>query len=100
MPSYQVTVAHELGQEAALARVGRFLDDVQRDYATHISDVRGAWTGNQLAFAFRASGLAVSGTLVVVEKSVHVAGPLPLAAVLFRGRIEQTIRDELQKLLS
>jgi Putative polyhydroxyalkanoic acid system protein (PHA_gran_rgn) len=100
MASYSVLVPHDLGQTTARARVERFLDDVQRDYAAHVSDVWGKWTENCLQFDFDVSGLAVSGMLVVEESSVHVSGPLPLAAALFRGRIEQTIRDELRRLLS
>jgi putative polyhydroxyalkanoic acid system protein len=100
MPSYSVSVRHELGQEPARARVERFLDSVQRDYAAHISHVSGEWAENRLDFRFLVSGLNVSGTLVVDESIVRVAGPLPLAAALFRGQIERTIRDELERLLS
>jgi hypothetical protein len=100
MPSYQVAVAHQLGREAARSRVETFLESVQRDYAAHISNVQGGWTGDALQFSFTATGLPISGTMLVDESAVQVSGPLPFAAVLFRGRIEQTIRDELQKLLS
>ena len=37
---------------------------------------------------------------MVAQQSVEVSGSLPLAAALFRGQIERTIRDELQRLLS
>ena len=100
MPSYQVSVPHQLGRDAARRRVEQFLEAVQRDYAAQISNVQGAWTGDQLQFSLVAMGLAIRGTMVVEESAVQVSGPLPLAAALFRGRIEQTIRDELQKLLS
>jgi Putative polyhydroxyalkanoic acid system protein (PHA_gran_rgn) len=99
MPSYQVTVPHQLGQDSARSRVETFLESVQREYAAHVSNVSGEWSGNGLAFRFLASGLNVSGTLVVEESLVVVTGPLPLAALFFRGQIERTIRDELQRLL-
>ena len=99
MPSYQVSVPHQLGQDAARLRVAAFLESVQREYAAHVSDVNGEWSGNGLAFRFLASGLNVSGTLMVQESFVEVTGPLPLAAMFFRGQIERTIRDELQRLL-
>jgi len=100
MPSYRVSVQHDLGQAAARQRVEAFLDTVRRDYAQSISNVGGQWTENRLAFQFVTSGLSISGMLVVEETLVEVSGPLPLAAVLFRGRIEQQIRNELQRLLS
>jgi len=100
MASFSVTVPHELGQEAALARVTNFLEEVRRDHADRVSDVRGEWKGNALEFAFTASGIPVSGNLAVEDQAVRVSGPLSFMAAMFRGRIEQTIREELQKLLS
>ena len=100
MPSYSVSVQHELGQAAARQRVEAFLETVLRDYAQSISNVDGQWTENRLAFRFVTSGLNISGMLVVEDTVVAVSGPLPLAAVLFRGRIEQQIRDELGRMLS
>jgi len=89
-----------LGQEAARARVDRFLETVQQDYAEYIGNASGAWTDNQLDFRFLASGLNISGNLVVAQARVDVSGSLPLAAALFRGQIERTIRGELERLLA
>jgi len=100
MASFHVSVPHAIGCEAALVRVQQFLDLVRQDYAAHIGDVRGEWRENRLDFGFSATGLPVKGTLVVEENAVHVSGPLPLAALFFRGKIEQTIRQELEKLLA
>jgi hypothetical protein len=100
MPSYHVSVPHDLSQDAARARVEEFLNAVQRDYAQHVSHVSGEWEENRLSFRFATSGLNISGTLNVEETAVEVSGPLPLIAALFRGRIEQQIRAELAKLLS
>jgi hypothetical protein len=100
MPSFNVSVPHELGQATARARVEQFLDAVQRDYAEHVRNVSGEWQENELNFRFVTSGLKISGSLAVEESVVEVSGPLPLVAVLFRGKIEQQIRAELAKLLS
>jgi hypothetical protein len=100
MASFNVSVPHELGQESALARVTIFLEQVRRDHADRVSDVRGEWQGHLLEFTFTASGIPVSGNLIVEEQTVRVSGPLSFMAAMFRGRIEQTIREELQKLLS
>ena len=100
MAAYNVTVPHGLEPDDARSRVERFLDQVQREYAAHVSDVNGQWHGNALQFGFVTTGLKINGTLVVHEEHVHVSGPLPLMAAMFRGRIEQTIREQLEKLLS
>lgn len=99
MSGYNVSVPHRLGREAALARVQTFLDQVRHNYGDDVSDVSGQWTEHRLDFGFAARGLAVRGTLLVEDHAVHVSGPLPLAAMFFRGRIEQQIRQELEKLL-
>jgi hypothetical protein len=100
MASFHVSVPHELGANAARGRVEQFLESVRRDYAAHISEIGGAWSDDRLDFRFQTNGMPISGALVVKEALVEVSGPLPLMASLFRGRIEQTIRDELRKLLS
>jgi hypothetical protein len=98
--AFDISIPHRLGREAALARVQRFLEDLRQSYSHEISDLCGQWDDNQLDFSFAARGLTVQGRLVVEESFVRVAGPLPLAALFFRGRIEQTIRQELEKLLA
>jgi hypothetical protein len=100
VPLYQVVVGHELGRESARRRVERLLERAMAQYAAHLSDATGDWTGDELEFRFVASGLGINGKLVVEETQVSVAGPLPLAAAFFRGRIERMIRDELERLLA
>jgi len=100
MPSYKVSVPHDLGQATARVRVEQFLEVVQRDFAEHVRNVSGEWEENRLSFRFVTSGLNISGMLAVEETAVEVSGPLPLVAALFRGKIEQQIRTELGKLLS
>ena len=100
MGSLQVSVPHRLGQPAALQKVQGFVDALQSRYAVHLSDVRGQWDNNRLAFNFRAGGAAIEGTLVVEEQRIVVTTSLPLAAVLFRGAIESAIRDEARRLLT
>jgi len=100
MPSYRVAVSHALDQTTARERVDGFLESVQRDLPAHVSDISGAWEGNRLSYRLTVSGLGISGTLVVEESQVEVSGPLPLAAMFFRGQIERTIHADLTRLLS
>jgi hypothetical protein len=100
MVPLNVSVTHCLGQPAAIDRVQQLLDRLQREYAGQISDVRGQWDDNQLKFGFSVSGLPIDCKLTVQESDVSVSSDLPLAAALFRGKIESWIRDELRGLLS
>ena len=72
MPTYNVSVPHDLGRAAARVRVEQFLDAVQRDYAEHVRNVSGEWEENQLRFRFVTSGLNISGSLLVEENQVGV----------------------------
>ena len=100
MPGFATSVKHQLGTTAAVQRLTTLQERVCRDYGDRLSDVRGQWQENTLHFGFTIYGMAIQGTLVVQEETVSVTGKLPLAAALFRGQVEKTIRDELLKLLS
>jgi hypothetical protein len=45
-------------------------------------------------------GFTISGKLTVQDKLAKVEGQLPLAAAMFRGRIEESIKSEMQKELA
>lgn len=99
MAGFKVLVPHALGQQAAQERVSLFLESVRQKYAADISNLRGEWEENCLQFGFTTVGMPISGMLVVEEQHVQVSGPLPLMAMMFRGKVEQTIRGELERLL-
>jgi len=100
MPSFATSVSHKLGAAAAAERLKSFLEGVRRDYGDKLTDARGEWQGNTLHFGFTVYGMAIQGTMEVGDASVNVNGKLPLAAALFRGQVEKSIRDELVKELS
>jgi hypothetical protein len=58
------------------------------------------WDGNMSKFHFSAMGFPVSGTLTVKASQVEISGNLPFAAMLFKGKIESTIKDHAEKLLA
>ena len=99
MAALNLSVPHCLGQAEAQVRLERFLDNIRQQHAAELNDVRGGWTANVLEIELDIRGIGISGRMIVEETHIHVSGPLPLAALFFRGRIEQTIRDELLKAL-
>ena len=100
MAALNLSVPHNLGQAEAQARRERFLEDIRLRHAAELNDVRGGWTANILEIELDIRGIGVSGRMIVEETHVHVSGPLPLAALFFRGLIEQTIRGELERALA
>jgi hypothetical protein len=100
MAALHLSVPHRLGQAEAQARLEHFLDQIRQEHAAELNDVQGGWTDNVLQIELNLRGFGVSGQMVVEETHVHVSGPLPLAALFFRGRIEQTIRSEIERALA
>jgi len=99
MPSVKLSVPHRLGQEEASARLKRFFVRLKNRYQNQLSDLEEKWSGHDLDFGFKTYGFHVSGRMSVEPEEVRFDGQIPLAAMMFKGKIEQTVRDELNKLL-
>ena len=100
MPSFNTEVPHQLGKDQAIDRLKSFLDMVAERYKDQVSNLEGNWNDNVLDFDLTTYGFKIAGTLIVEEEEARLAGKLPMAAMVFRGKIEQSIGDELRKALS
>jgi len=100
MPTFSAEVPHQLGQEPATVRLKHFLEQVRVQYKDFVTDLQGNWVDNILTFSLKTYGFKIDGTLTVDDKAVRLAGNLPLAALVFRGKIEQSIAGELRRELS
>jgi hypothetical protein len=100
MPQIRVETPHALGRETALHRVHNKFAEVYAQFGSRVNDLRQQWDEHILSFSFHVTGMSVCGTLTVEESSVAVRADLPLAAMFFKGTIEQRIREELTKILS
>lgn len=100
MPSMNVTVPHALGQQEAVDRLKSMLSHVKEKYAGQISNLEESWHDTGGEFSFSAMGFKTNGTVQIEHQEVRVNGHLPLAAALFKGRIEEAIRDQLSRLLA
>ena len=100
MAKLNMAVSHHLTQDEATRRIKSLLGEVKSQFADKISDLREEWNGNAGKFSFSAMGFAVSGTLIVKPAEVELSGNLPFAASFFKGKIESTIRERAQALLS
>jgi hypothetical protein len=99
MPGFQVNVPHGLGKEQATERLKVFLQKVAERYKDQVSRMEGNWVENVLTFAMTTYGFTISGKLTVEDSSARIEGQLPFAALAFKGKIEKSISDELQKQL-
>ncbi len=99
MPSLKVSVPHALGQEDAAARLKNYVERLVAKRGDQVSNLQHAWDGNQLQTSFSTMGFSVKGTVNVQPDAVVVDANIPFAAMMFKGKIEQGIRDELTRVL-
>ena len=99
MPSITTEVTHDLGQEAALARLRDFVHQMRERHANDLTDMEGEWNENRLHYGFKTRGLHIKGTLTVEDGLARVDCQIPFAALIFRGRLESEIRTQLTQAL-
>ena len=100
MPKLNLAVPHGLSQEEAATRLKGFLEKVRAKYQDKFSDLEEEWTDNTSKFSFKSMGFAFKGNVAVNDNDVKLEGDLPFAAMMFKGKIEETIRDNLTRLLT
>lgn len=100
MPGFNTEVPHELGKDAAVEKLKGFLDQVQKRYPKEISEIDGDWAENILTYAFTTFGIKVDGTLTVEDEVVKMDGNLPFAAMMFKGKISNSIKVALEKAIA
>ena len=100
MPKLDFSVPHSLGKDEARSRLEAFADRVRAKYEGQVKDVKQSWEGDTLCFGFRTLGSNFDGRLTIEENRLAVDGSLPFAAMMFKGKIESTIREELERLMA
>lgn len=99
MPRIQIVIPHGHSQEDASQRLLGFMAVMKEQHRDNVSDLQETWSENRLDYSFRTFGLKVSGAVEVQTAQVALRADLPLAAALFKGKIEQEIRGALERVL-
>jgi len=100
MPKFGVRVPHTLTKDEARSRLERFVEMIEMKYADKVSDLKQSWEGDTLKFHFKTYGISLDGGVTVADKELNLAGDLPFAAMMFKGKIESEIRESLEKIVS
>ena len=100
MSSLNIKIPHHLTQEEALARIKSLLVRVKQEQKDKISDVKEEWEGSSGSFKFRSFGQSLAGVIDVNPSNVEINSKLPLTLSLFKGKIEELIRDKAKELLA
>jgi hypothetical protein len=100
MASLNIQIPHELTQEEALARIKTLLVRIKQEQKDNISDVKEEWEGSTGSFQFRSFGQSLAGVIDVTSSNVEINSKLPLTLSLFKGKIEEVIRNKAAQLLA
>jgi hypothetical protein len=99
MPQLSLNIPHSLGQEEAMRRLKEKFAAAHAEYRDQVNNFRQEWRDHTFSFGFQALGMAITGTVAVEEAGVKLVTHLPLAAALFKGMIEDRLRQEMGDLL-
>lgn len=99
MPKFRLEIPHTLTAEEAKSRLERFIESLQAKFKDKVSDLDQSWNGNTLAFGFKTFGIKVAGAVAALEDKLDVTGDIPFAAMMFKGKIETEIREQLGRLM-
>lgn len=100
MPKFGVRVPHDLTRDEARARLERFIDLLKAKSGNQVSDLQQSWEGDTLKFHFKTYGIAIDGGITVEDDGLNLAGDLPFAAMMFKGKIESEIRGQLERIVA
>ncbi len=100
MSSLNIKVPHHLTQDEALARIKSLFVRIRQEQKDKISDVKEEWEGNTGSFQFKSFGQNLAGVIDVNASDVEINSKLPLTLSLFKGKIEEVIRDKAKELLA
>jgi putative polyhydroxyalkanoate system protein len=100
MPKFSVQVPHTLTKDEARERLGHFADVIAQKLRDQVSELEQTWDGDTLKFRFKSFGIPLSGGIAVTDKALDLAGELPFSAMIFKGKIESAIREQLEKIVA
>lgn len=100
MPKFNVQVPHTLSQQEATERLNRFADTLRQKFQDQVSELEQSWDGNTLRFRFKTYGIPLQGGITVADGNLNVDGDLPFTAMMFKGKIEAGIREQLERLVA
>ncbi len=101
MPKFSTSVPNPVGKERARSALEGLLKRVMEKYGDQVSGLEQTWVGDDTVnFVLTTYGFKITGQLVVEDQVVKISGDLPFAAAMFKGKIESSIKTELEKTLA
>jgi hypothetical protein len=99
VPKIHFEIPHPLSAADAKEKLQRFVEALQSKFQDNVSELSQGWNGDSLGFGFKTFGIKIVGKIDVEDKRIIVDGDLPLTAMMFKGKIESEMRQQLERLL-
>jgi hypothetical protein len=94
----RVHVVHKLGLSEARRRLEEKMGELMEQYEGKFT-LESTWKDNTLLFKLAAMGVKTEGTLEIKDTTVTLSGTVPLVAIAFKKRIEESIKRDLEEIL-
>ena len=101
MPKFGVRVPHTLDQGRsphALGAVHRNADGKVRQPSERYDSNRGRATRS--IFISKRMASRIDGGITIADNELNLAGEIPFAAMMFKGKIESEIREQLERIVA
>ncbi len=89
----KITIQNELTVEDAKAKAEPVLISCLESFQG--KDVNMDWEGSKCQFSCTSMGLKITGSVEIKEALADVTIILPMAAVMFKSRVEETVKKRL-----
>ncbi len=99
MPNLKFDIPHSLSNEEAKERLQRFMEFNESKLKDQVSDLNQSWDGDTLVFGFKTFGIKIQGRIASEVEKLGVDCELPFSAMMFKGKIESEMRQQIERLL-
>jgi hypothetical protein len=72
---------------------------LQSKFSDKVSDLTQGWNGNTLSFGFKTFGIKITGDITAKDNQLDVNGEIPFTAMMFKGKIESDVKEQLARLM-
>ena len=91
---------YNCSKQVAYTKIDGFLNELTNKYSDMISNPLKKWndSNDKMDFSFKVKGFNIEGNIQLYNNKLILNGKLPFLARLFSGKIETTIKSELERL--
>jgi hypothetical protein len=100
MPDLNISIPHSLPQDEVVRRLQSAIAVAKTQYSNRIQNFQENWNGNAGTLHVTVMGQPLQIALAVNPSDVTVQSALPKMPSMFRGQIENAIREQFAKVLA